>query len=272
MPRRDGIGSGSCPAPPEGEKGSGPIGAKHPEVRSGQLDLTPFPGPAIPTPSSIWPPSGRGWCWCRSSKARRTGRGPNWPQLARLHPDARGRLGGQEGKWSELLAALLVESASWKKGTVPICRNGPTNLRSVPGASHKLDLSPFSDPPDPNWPTLAGNSRGTRSRRDWRTSAPWRGGRRCDRRIRRPLGERRHEPLSFHPLLVGNLVLVNDEQRILAVRLDNGQPAWGQAATIYQSQLAGVVAPPLAGRDARHAAVHHDGLSRTGSSPGWARP
>jgi ATP-dependent DNA helicase DinG len=30
-----------------------------------------------------------------------------------------------------------------KKGTGPICRNGPTNLRSVPGASHKLDLSPF---------------------------------------------------------------------------------------------------------------------------------
>ncbi len=31
-----------------------------------------------------------------------------------------------------------------EKGTVPICRNGPTNLRSVPGASHKWGLSPFS--------------------------------------------------------------------------------------------------------------------------------
>ena len=31
-----------------------------------------------------------------------------------------------------------------KKGTGPICRDGPTNLRSVPGAAHKLDLSPFS--------------------------------------------------------------------------------------------------------------------------------
>jgi len=35
-------------------------------------------------------------------------------------------------------------SAGGKKGTGPICRNGRTNLRSVPGASHKLDLSPFS--------------------------------------------------------------------------------------------------------------------------------
>ena len=33
-----------------------------------------------------------------------------------------------------------------KKGTGPISRNGPTNLRSVPGASHKLDQSPFSVP------------------------------------------------------------------------------------------------------------------------------
>ena len=31
-----------------------------------------------------------------------------------------------------------------KKGISPIIRNGSTNLRSVPGASHKLDLSPFS--------------------------------------------------------------------------------------------------------------------------------
>ncbi len=30
-----------------------------------------------------------------------------------------------------------------EKGTGPISRNGPTNLRSVPGASQKLDLSPF---------------------------------------------------------------------------------------------------------------------------------
>ena len=48
--------------------------------------------------------------------------------LARVMGTSRGRSGG-------------------KKGSGPICRNGPTNLRSVPGASHKLDLTPFS--PDP---------------------------------------------------------------------------------------------------------------------------
>ena len=58
------------------------------------------------------------------------------------------------------------------------------------------------------------------------------------------IGEDPHEPLSFYPVLVGNLVLVHDGQRILAVRLDTGKPAWGQAA-IYQSQLAGIVTPSL---------------------------
>jgi hypothetical protein len=39
--------------------------------------------------------------------------------------------------------AVQVRSLRQEKGTGPICRNGPTNLRSVPGAAHKLDLSPF---------------------------------------------------------------------------------------------------------------------------------
>jgi len=38
---------------------------------------------------------------------------------------------------------LQVRRYRQKKGTGPICRDGPTNLRSVPGASHKSDLSPF---------------------------------------------------------------------------------------------------------------------------------
>jgi len=46
---------------------------------------------------------------------------------------------------NEVIANRAVELAGGcrEKGTGPICRNGPTNLRSVPGASHKLDLSPF---------------------------------------------------------------------------------------------------------------------------------
>ena len=52
------------------------------------------------------------------------------------------------------------------------------------------------------------------------------------------------ESLSFHPLAVGELVLVNDDRRILAVRQDTGKPAWGKTAAIYQAELAGVAGPP----------------------------
>ena len=68
-----------------------------------------------------------------------------------------------------------------------------------------------------------------------------------------------HEPLSFYPSLVGDLVLVHDGQQILALRLDTGKPAWGQAA-IYQSQLAGVVPPPLPSDMFGLPRLHHDGF------------
>ena len=113
-------------------------------------------GPAIPIPTSTWPPCVPGWCWCRSSKARRSRARAELAELARLHPDARGRLGGQEGKYADLLQTLLAESPSWPPRR-PI-RTGP-RLPAIPS--------------------------GTRSRRDWSTSARWRGACRCVRGCRR---------------------------------------------------------------------------------------
>jgi hypothetical protein len=168
-------------------------------------------------------------------------------QLARLHPDASGRLGGREGKYTDLLAALLAESASWRAlgemGTGTFARTGPE------GAEHKMYLSPF--PPD--WSTLAGNfSRNKIAPQLGDLGAvSWRLALRpalsvADRPPESsPAGENPREPLSFHPLLVGNTVLVNDQERILAVHAESGKPAWGQSPTIYQSQLAGLTAPSL---------------------------
>ncbi len=53
--------------------------------------------------------------------------------FVRLHPNAQGRLGGQEGKYADLLKTLLAESSSWP-----------------------------ADASDPNWPTFAGNPRRNR--------------------------------------------------------------------------------------------------------------
>ena len=105
-------------------------------------------------------------------------------ELARLHPEARGRLGGREGKYTDLLATLLAESASW-----PAMRS------------------------DLDWPTFGGDfcakqriaASGRCRRGDLADS-------RCGPALKMWIaqlessspGEDPREPLSFHPLLVGN--------------------------------------------------------------------
>jgi outer membrane protein assembly factor BamB len=143
--------------------------------------------------------------------------------FVRLHGDAQGRLAGQEGKYAELLTALLADSAAWP-----------------PAAA------------DPNWVTFAGNPRRNRiaARLSDVGAVTWRlrlhpALAACDRPFEPPsANENPREPLSFYPLQRGNLVLQSDGFRILALRLDTGQPAWGRAA-IYESQLAGPAVPPL---------------------------
>ncbi len=142
----------------------------------------------------------------------------------RLHPDARGRLGGREGKYSELLAALLTESAAWP----PV-------------------------PPDPDWSTLAGDSRRNKiaPRPVDFGAVAWRMPLRPASAVAREpadlsvAGENARQPLSFYPLVIGNTVLVNDQERIVAARLDDGKPAWGRGHAIYESQLAGALTPSL---------------------------
>ena len=162
-------------------------------------------------------------------------------QFARLYPNAQGRLGEREGKYVDLLESLLTESASW------------------PAVA-----------PDPDWLTFAGNPQRNK------TAAPaadigavaWR----IPISSPRPLGEgpgvravpRRVDAAakqnegpgvraaSLYPLLyspradvpsaakrtgAGQIVLLNTAREILAVRLDDGRPAWGRSPTIYRGDL-----------------------------------
>jgi outer membrane protein assembly factor BamB len=144
-------------------------------------------------------------------------------EFTRLHPAARGRLGHDEGKFTDLLSALLTESASWP---------APTAAK--------------------DWLTFAGDPQRNRIAPPlvdvgsvaWRVRLSAAGAPRAAAFESRRTDEDPAAPLSFHPLLVGNTVLVNDGQRILALRLDTGKPAWGQAV-VYQSELNGVVAPSV---------------------------
>ena len=143
--------------------------------------------------------------------------------LAKLHPDAQGRLGGRNGRYVQLLESLLAESASW----------------------HAV-------PSDADWLTFAGNpQRNT-------TAAPlvdvgavaWRIPLRPAAPVEGPMGaktigEDPREPLSFFPLLAGRRVLVNTDRQVLALRCATGEPAWGKTAAIFQSELAGVASRPM---------------------------
>ena len=184
---------------PTEKKGTGPIGRNGPEGASHQLDLSPF--------SPTWPgypdtnldvAAVRARLVLASILEGSTGRSrAELAEFTRLHPDARGRLGGREGKYADLLRTLLAESASW------------------PAA-----------PSDPNWPTFAGNPQRNRiaTRLVDVGTVLW-------RMPLRPAATdaNHHDLLSFHPVLSGNMLLVSDTRRILALRRDTGKPAWGSA-------------------------------------------
>ncbi|NQU24040.1 MAG: PQQ-binding-like beta-propeller repeat protein [Candidatus Nealsonbacteria bacterium] len=139
-------------------------------------------------------------------------------EFTRLHPGAKGRLGGPQVVYAEGLKKLLAQSATWA-----------------------------GKPPSADWPTFAGSF--TRNRTDapmidvgkvaWRvplrkitTTNP---GDAVLPNDRKAVSAAR---LSYHPVVVGNLVFVNDHGRIMALDLQTGRPAWGQAeAAIYRDQL-----------------------------------
>jgi len=132
-----------------------------------------------------------------------------------LHAEARGRLGGLEVNLANALGELLEKSRDWP----------PLH-------------------PDDSWSTFAGAT--TRNKIAFRAPVPSQG-------IWPPIslpkppttesiypspqvGEGRTELLSYHPIVVSNLLLVNTLQKILAFDLRTGKPAWGDDAAIYRPQ------------------------------------
>ena len=152
--------------------------------------------------------------------------------LLRLHPEARGRLGGEEVNLVDKLKELLAASEHW-----PQIRRGG------------------------DWPTFAGDAhRGAIApnavdvgKVAWRV--PLRATLGADRLVNQSrasvarVAEDAATPLSYHPVTSGSLVLVNSQIEIAAFDLRTGKPAWGlDSAAIFRDEFG----------DSVHALFHPD--------------
>ncbi len=149
----------------------------------------------------------------------------------RLHPTAKGRLAGRDVQYAEALAALLAAAARWPAVSAdddwPTFAGSPARNKIAP---RRLDLGPAAfEPINLGEPVVAdlSNSRIYSLRR---------------------IGEDSQRLLSYHPVVVGSLLLVCDQSRIYAFNVETGQPAWPVADSkrppgeIYVDENAALVA------------------------------
>jgi outer membrane protein assembly factor BamB len=120
-------------------------------------------------------------------------------------PEARGRLGGREVNYAEAIGTLIESSQSWPKPK-----------------------------PTYDWPTFAGSpdrNQAAAGKIDF-TKPKW------TRHLNRleppnPGSFNDREPLSYFPVVVGELLLVATQNEILAFDLRTGQPKWSKDGVIY---------------------------------------
>ena len=133
--------------------------------------------------------------------------------FAREFGEAEGRFAGRKAPYLETLGKLLEESASWPRA-----------------------------PTSGDWPTFAGSP----ARNKVLPAAIEIGVRAWDAKLKdtppgdipltpKRVAEKKSEPLSYFPLVVGNWVLINDRDEISAFDVRTGAPAVGNDPVIYPS-------------------------------------
>jgi outer membrane protein assembly factor BamB len=142
-------------------------------------------------------------------------------QMAKLHPAARGRLGGEERNYVEALTAMLAESSQWPK---PLEEPGWPTFAGSPERNRVVGK--VTDSPSIAW-RLALPPAPPGSASLWGSGIP-----------ARRVAEDSRAPLSYFPVLAGNLLLVNNQYEILAVDARTGKPAWSRGeAEIFRDPL-----------------------------------
>jgi outer membrane protein assembly factor BamB len=144
---------------------------------------------------------------------------PELLELERDFPQAQGRLGGRDVKFAEMLAGLAQSASEWPRALT-------------------------SD----DWTTFAGSPERTavpRSNIDagavkWIQTLPKCPAVEVNNLSTHRVGETAHDPLSYFPLVVGDLLLVNTQSEILAYDIRTGKPAWGPDPVIYRDEEFGI--------------------------------
>lgn len=132
-----------------------------------------------------------------------------WAELNRLHPTARGRWAGQEVCFAEALRQMLDEASAWPLPP------GPADWPVFGGNAQRNGRA--EPPPDPAGPL-------------WRLPLASR-----DRPGEAAAPIRASDDRPFFPVAWRRWMFFHDATRVVALRLDNGRPAWGEGdGTIYR--------------------------------------
>jgi outer membrane protein assembly factor BamB len=126
-----------------------------------------------------------------------------------LHQGAKGPLAGRTVDYAETLAAMIEAAKGWPQ--IATSDDWPTfagNYARTSATGRRLDLGPAAWEPIALGEALAADSANARAYS-----------------LRR-IGEDAQRLLSYHPLVIGDLVLVNNQSQIFAFDLKTGAPAW----------------------------------------------
>jgi tetratricopeptide (TPR) repeat protein len=127
----------------------------------------------------------------------------------RLHPGAEGRLAGRQVKYADALTALMASAERWPQPAR--CDDWET----FAGTAERNAVSPRNFDPGPlAWTPI---SFGEPLSADLSNSRVY--------SLRR-VGEDAQRLLSYHPLVVGDLILFSDQSSIFAFSAKTGAPAW----------------------------------------------
>ncbi len=125
----------------------------------------------------------------------------SWTRFAETYPNATGSLGGRTGRWNDLLKDAIQQSKSWRPPVtsedVATYAGNESRQRIAPTA---LDIGSelWSVPlPNPRLPA-----------------------------VNRPPVFPQQLPLAFHPVVLDDLVLLNDGRQLHAWNLYSGKPYW----------------------------------------------